>query len=57
MWVCIFPEDKTHQKNLKNEVVIFFRYRYKQVICHFRTTANRPTNRQETDIKNVTLRP
>jgi DNA modification methylase len=31
MWVCIFPEDKTHQKNLKNEVVIFFRYRYKQV--------------------------
>jgi hypothetical protein len=31
MWVRIFPEYKTHQKNLKSEVLIFFRYRYKQV--------------------------
>jgi len=29
----------------------------RDVICHFRTTANRQTNRQETEIKNVTLRP
>ncbi|MBK6364582.1 MAG: hypothetical protein IPF52_14245 [Saprospiraceae bacterium] len=32
IWVCILPEVETHQKNKKNEGVIYFIYRYKQVM-------------------------